>query len=348
MADNLKVLVGKNIFDSQAQTLVNTVNCVGVMGKGLALEFKKRFPQMYEDYVERCQRKELKIGQPYLYTASKPWILNFPTKYHWRQGSKRDYIEKGLQYLLEHYREWGIESLAVPPLGCGEGGLAWEVIGPIIEWYLSRMDIPVELYAPYDLSSREEFALSYPIRGRISPGMVILLSLFHCLGEQSQDVTAEFLQYIAYLAWAFGLPVDFPFRWENGVLKVEKFKTILGQCVNNGLLAKAKDKQKNRTVFRPAPELRSFLERYPHLFMSQVEQLASFLMGRTGEDVRSASLLVFIARQLAQRFGRSPSREEIIDEFTRRNSDFFLRGEKLALLFDDLVSVGLLSRDKGS
>lgn len=112
----MQILIG-DILESKAQTLVNTVNCVGVMGKGIALEFKNRFPDMYQDYLERCQRHEIRPGIPYLYrTRIPPQIINFPTKEHWKSVSKINDIERGLDYLLEHYRGWSVTSLAIPPL----------------------------------------------------------------------------------------------------------------------------------------------------------------------------------------------------------------------------------------
>lgn len=144
----VEILVG-DLFESQAQTLVNAVNCVGVMGKGIALEFKKRFPEMYQDYVLRCKRKEVHLGHPYLYQATSfPWILNFPTKNHWRSESTLESITQGLEYLSSHYQGWGIASLAVPALGAGQGKLDWKVVSPILHQYLDAMNIPVELYAP--------------------------------------------------------------------------------------------------------------------------------------------------------------------------------------------------------
>jgi O-acetyl-ADP-ribose deacetylase (regulator of RNase III) len=119
------------------------------MGKGVALQFKKRFPAMYEDYVERCEHDEVKLGQPYLYNNPEPpHVLNFPTKSHWRSVSRLQDIVAGLEYLEAHYREWGVTSLAVPALGCGNGGLDWRVIKPTLHQRLSRLDIPVALYAP--------------------------------------------------------------------------------------------------------------------------------------------------------------------------------------------------------
>src|SRR5205085_7361708 len=144
------------MFESQVQTLVNTVNCVGVMGKGIALEFKKRFPDMYEDYVARCTAKQVRLGEPYVFRRlSRPWILNFPTKGHWRSVSRLSDIEAGLEHLGHHYREWGIESLAVPALGCSNGGLEWRVVGPTLYRHLSTLDIPVELYAPRETPTEQ-------------------------------------------------------------------------------------------------------------------------------------------------------------------------------------------------
>lgn len=128
----MPILVG-DILKSKAQTLINTVNCVGVMGKGIALEFKSRFQDMYDDYVRRCEREEVKPGVPYLYsTLFPPQIINFPTKEHWKSISRLTDIEQGLKFLLEHYEAWGVTSLAIPPLGCGNGQLEWRVVGPLI------------------------------------------------------------------------------------------------------------------------------------------------------------------------------------------------------------------------
>src|SRR5438445_8477657 len=156
----VKVLIG-DMFESSAQTWVNTVNTVGIMGKGIAQEFRNSFPEMFRDYVERCERGEVKLGRPYLYKRPEPpWILNFPTKDHWRSPSSLDAIVEGLRYLTNHYREWGITSLAVPPLGSGQGRLEWRVVGLTLYRHLAKLTIPVELYAPFG-TPHEEFQPSY-------------------------------------------------------------------------------------------------------------------------------------------------------------------------------------------
>lgn len=140
-----KTYVG-DIFKSGCQTLVNPVNCVGFMGKGLALEFKNRYPIMFDDYRKRCEYGGLEAGKPYVYKGSSPWILNFPTKNDWRNNSEIQYVADGLLYLLEHYKEWGITSLAIPALGCGLGGLDVESVWDQFKVYLPEMDIRVDVF----------------------------------------------------------------------------------------------------------------------------------------------------------------------------------------------------------
>lgn len=142
-----------NIFDSKADVLVNTVNCVGVMGKGIALDFKKRFPAMFSDYSERCAAHELKPGKPYYYhDLAGASVINFPTKDHWRSPSKLSYIIDGLDWFVENYESYGIKSVAFPPLGCGNGGLTWDIIGPIMYQKLIKLPIYIEIYAPFGTS----------------------------------------------------------------------------------------------------------------------------------------------------------------------------------------------------
>lgn len=137
-----------NVLNSEMQTLVNTVNTVGVMGKGIALQFKKHYPKMYEEYRALCKSGKLTTGQLHLYKAVDHWILNFPTKRHYRYPSKLEYVEEGLIRLRDTYAELGIESLALPALGCGQGGLSWPDVRALIERYLGDLPIPIEVYEP--------------------------------------------------------------------------------------------------------------------------------------------------------------------------------------------------------
>jgi len=135
-----------DIFDSQAQVIVNPVNCQGIMGKGLALAFKQKYPDMFAVYVHECQTGKLQIGRPTLYQKSTPWILNFPTKNDWRNPSKLEYLEEGLAFLVKHYKQAGITSIAFPKLGAQNGKLCWNEVGPLMATYLYQCDIDVSIY----------------------------------------------------------------------------------------------------------------------------------------------------------------------------------------------------------
>jgi O-acetyl-ADP-ribose deacetylase (regulator of RNase III) len=136
--------IDTTVFNADTQTIVNTINCVGVMGAGLALEFQLRFPEMARDYTKRCAQKEVKIGRPYLYKEyGTPLILNFPTKNHWKYPSKIDWIQKGLEYFALNYKRGGITSIAFPKLGCDRGGLDWREVSTLMEKYLKDLDINI-------------------------------------------------------------------------------------------------------------------------------------------------------------------------------------------------------------
>jgi O-acetyl-ADP-ribose deacetylase (regulator of RNase III) len=152
----IEVIKG-NIFNTKAQTIVNTVNCVGVMGKGVALVYKLRYPKMFDLYSDYCKSKLIGIGKLWLYKGEEnaPWVLNFPTKYHWKYPSKIEYVEKGLQKFVDTYQEKGITSIAFPMLGTHNGGLDKEEVLSIMKHYLSQCNIPIEIY-DYDPSAPDD------------------------------------------------------------------------------------------------------------------------------------------------------------------------------------------------
>ncbi|MCL5996064.1 MAG: macro domain-containing protein [Chloroflexi bacterium] len=136
-----------SIFDSPAQTIVNTVNTVGVMGKGIALSFKTLYPAMYEEYRRLCEAGKLSIGKLHVYRTPNKIIVNFPTKKHWRAPSHPEYIEAGLKAFVKHYAEYGISSVSFPQLGCGHGELNWKKqVQPLMEKYLKVLPIPVYIH----------------------------------------------------------------------------------------------------------------------------------------------------------------------------------------------------------
>jgi hypothetical protein len=170
----LSVVEG-DMFFSRMHTLTVSVNCVGIMGKGLASRAKYQFPDVYVFYQDLCRKRRLQMGKPCLYKressfdyqlADEPstlsngnletWFLLFPTKRHWRENADIDGIEKGLQWLRDNYKEQGITSLAIPALGCGLGRLEWHDVGPLMCKYLATVDIPVWIYLPAERKVPDE------------------------------------------------------------------------------------------------------------------------------------------------------------------------------------------------
>lgn len=168
----IRVLRG-NLFESDAEALVNTVNCVGVMGKGIAYQFKKSYPRMFGEYQRQCRRGEIRLGEVTSYFEGGRIIVNFPTKDHWRAKSTLDAVSKGLDALAIFIAEKRIRSIAIPPLGCGNGGLDWADVFPIITTKLEGLDgVHVEVFEPAG-----SFQTKAKVAPRLSLGHFVLVAL---------------------------------------------------------------------------------------------------------------------------------------------------------------------------
>lgn len=214
-----------DIFESKCSTIVNTVNCVGVMGKGIALEFKKRYPEMYIDYVKKCNAGMVKTGEPYVFVNEDgSRILNFPTKDHWRSPSRLSYVVEGLEWFVKNYKKYQISSIAFPPLGCGNGGLTWEVVGSIMYQKLVDLPINVEIYAPYGTSRNEiteEFLMKNvaegdiqgKVKSKINPKWYLILETVRQLNSRtySLKVGRTIYQKICYVLTRNGIETGFVF-----------------------------------------------------------------------------------------------------------------------------------------
>ena len=176
----IKYLTG-NLFDSNAEALVNTVNCVGVMGRGIALQFKRNYPDNFKAYELACKRNEVITGQMFIFELNRlvnpKYIINFPTKRHWRGASRIEDIEAGLVDLVDEIIERGISSIAIPPLGAGLGGLEWDEVKGRIEVALSRLtDVEINVYEPSGPPSTSQIAKN-KVAPNMTPGRAALVCL---------------------------------------------------------------------------------------------------------------------------------------------------------------------------
>lgn len=320
----VKVLIG-DLFKSKTQTFVNTVNCVGIMGKGVALEFKNRFPEMFAEYEERCRRREVKLGRPYLYKRLvPPWILNFPTKDHWRSVANLQAIVEGLKYLLQHYKDWGITSLAVPPLGCGQGQLEWRVVGPTLYRYLSQLDIPVELYAPYGTPHEElrtEFlaggsTVPMPEPEWIKPAWVALVEILRRIEDQPYHwpVGRTTFQKIAYVGTQEGLPTGLEhYKGSYGPF-APALKGLVVRLINNGLIRE--QRLVRMFAVKVGPTFKDAQKAYAEELKKWepiIEKTADLFMRLNSNQAEVVATILYAAKLVEKTRPEQPSERDVFD-----------------------------------
>ena len=207
-----------NIFDEDVEALVNTVNCVGVMGKGIALQFKKRFSSNYQLYREKCKNNEIKTGTMFVTELNNilnpKYIINFPTKKHWRNKSSIDYIQTGLSDLIQVIRDKNIKSIAIPPLGCGNGGLNWNEVKEIIKKRLNELnDVDIIVFEP-----NQNFAIdkikAYKEKPKMTPGRAALIFMIDRYLNGMLDPIISLLEIhkLTYFMQEAGEPLHLNFK----------------------------------------------------------------------------------------------------------------------------------------
>lgn len=204
-----------NLLDSEAEALVNTVNTMGVMGKGIALQFKNMFPNNFKVYAQACQSKEFKIGRLLVteeeaLLTGKKIIINFPTKTNWRLPSEYHYIEEGLTELVKVIQEKKIKSIAIPPLGSGNGGLDWNKVKLLLEKHLERVNCDIYIYQP---STAIQEALKKE-RVNLTPARAMLLSVLYELVRNGEFVSEFSSEKIAYFLQRFGAKETFKLEFQ--------------------------------------------------------------------------------------------------------------------------------------
>ena len=329
----MRILVG-DILKSNAQTLINTVNCVGVMGKGIALEFKKRFPDMYDDYVKRCGRDEVKPGIPYLYkTLFPPQIINFPTKDHWKSISKISDIERGLQFLLDHYQGWGITSLAIPPLGCGNGQLDWRIVGPLIYRFAKSLTIPVEIYAPYGMHPKEltveflENGVEVHVesskrngQSALNPAWIALVEILSRIEQEPYHwpIGRTLFQKIAYVATSEGLPTGLEYRRSSYGPFSQDLKSVSTKLINDGLLQE--ERRGKMFIVTVGPNFHRIRSQYASFFGQwdkTLDKTADLFTRVNTDQAEIIATVLFVARELKLERPDSPSETEVLESVMR-------------------------------
>ncbi len=276
-----------NLLDSEAEALVNTVNTVGVMGKGIALQFKNMFPNNFKLYASACKNKELKIGKllvtkEEVLLLGKKTIINFPTKTNWRLPSEYQYIESGLAELLKVIKEKNIKSIAIPPLGAGNGGLDWNKVKQILEKYLSNLDCEIFIYEPSD-AIKEVLKKE---RVKLTPARAMLLSVLYELVRNGEFVSEFSSEKIAYFLQRFGAKDTFKLEFQPNFYgpysgKVKHVLYYLNGSYIMGYSSKDKKPFEELGLIPDAElDVNEFLNRPENLtYKKIVEKTKSFLKG---------------------------------------------------------------------
>jgi O-acetyl-ADP-ribose deacetylase (regulator of RNase III) len=204
-----------NLLAADVEALVNTVNTVGVMGKGIALQFRQAFPENYKVYRAACQRKEVQPGHMFVVPTNQlnnpRYIINFPTKRHWKGKARMADIESGLRALIDAVQEYNISSIAVPPLGCGNGGLDWNEVRPKIEAaFASLPDVHVLLFAPEGAPSADEMRVNTK-HPNMTAGRAAIIGLMKQYTVPGYRLTMLEIQKLAYFLQITGEPLKLTF-----------------------------------------------------------------------------------------------------------------------------------------
>lgn len=200
-----------NLLEAEVEALVNTVNCVGVMGKGIALQFKQAFPTNFQVYQKACKSNSVRPGEMLIVPTDSlgdpKYIINFPTKRHWKGRSRIEDIEAGLISLAEDIKALEIKSIAVPPLGCGNGGLDWSEVAPLIVQALGCLpNVEVRLFEP----DGTPIAASMPVatsKPKMTRGRALIISLMQRYGIPGYEITRLEIQKLAYFLQVAGEPL---------------------------------------------------------------------------------------------------------------------------------------------
>lgn len=227
-----------DILQADAEALVNTVNCVGVMGRGIALHFKNAYPANFKAYAAACKRGDVQPGRMFVYDTEQlapRWIINFPTKQHWRAKSRIENIQAGMDDLVNEIRVRGISSVAIPPLGSGLGGLAWRDVRPVIESAL--VDLPDVRAIVYEPGERPQETVVTPAP-KMTAGRAALVGLIRRYLTGMMDTSISLLEVhkLMYFLQASGEPLELRYVKAPYGPYAENLRHVL-QAVNGHLIA---------------------------------------------------------------------------------------------------------------
>jgi O-acetyl-ADP-ribose deacetylase (regulator of RNase III) len=335
-----------DLLSADVEALVNTVNTVGVMGKGVALQFRKAFPENYRAYQRACKHGELQPGNMFVFEtgqlAPPRLVINFPTKRHWRGKARMEYIDTGLVDLARVLRRYEVRSVAIPPLGCGNGGLLWAKVRPRIEAALKPLpDIRVALYAPSAPPPVHEQRTATK-RPRMTRGRAALISVFASYRtDPTSALTLLVAQKLAYLLQTAGEPLKLDFVKAN----YGPYAEVLNHALQNmeGHFIQGYGDRTTESDLRllqgAEGSAKAFLQDDPEA-ASRADRISRLIEGF--ESPFDLELLTTVHWAAAREGARSPDEaKQVVAEWTPRKREVF--GEReVSIAWERLRSQGWL------
>ncbi len=273
-----------NLLEADVEALVNTVNTVGVMGKGIALQFRQAFPENYEAYKKACKCGEVKIGKMFVVATGRltnpRYIINFPTKRHWRSKSRIEDIQKGLEDLVRLVKKKNIRSIAIPPLGCGFGGLRWEDVRPlIVKAFESLPDVRVLIYEPYKAPAADQMKIATR-RPRLTKGRAALIVLIDRYAIPGYRLTHLEIQKLAYFLQSSGEPLRLNYVKHKYGPYAENLHFVLQRLEGHYLRGYGDRSRRAEIYLLPGAqeEAEAFLQNYPET-LQRIDRVARLIYG---------------------------------------------------------------------
>lgn len=337
-----------NLLQANVEALINTVNTAGVMGKGIALQFKQAFPENFHAYEKAVKRGEIVPGKMFVFETgsfSNPkYIINFPTKRHWRGKARINDIESGLQDLSLVLQEKKIRSVAIPPLGCGFGGLDWEEVRPLIVSTMEPLpNIHILIYPPEGTPSAEKMKIGTS-RPRLTIGRAALIELIDKYALPGYELTQLEIQKLAYFLQAAGEPLKLNYVKQQYGPYAENLHFVL-QVLNGHYLTGYGDrsgKKANLHLLEGASdEADNYIEQYPETKV-RLGRVARLIQGfETPYGMELLSTVHWLANENSKIRDDANEAVKGFQDWNRRKRDYF-KPEHIYVAWDRLKNFGWL------
>ena len=318
-----------NLLKANAEAIVNTVNCVGVMGKGIALQFKQAYPDNFRQYAKACRVSEVRPGQMFVVSTGNlfnpRYIINFPTKRHWKGKSKIEDIQTGLKALIQEVKQLGITSIAVPPLGCGNGGLSWKTVKPLIESaFLELPNVQVLLFEPQGIPEADAMLVATE-KPKMTRARALFVRLLELYGIPGYRLTMLEIQKLAYFLQIAGEPLTLQYIKEKYGPYANNLNHVLQKLEGHYIRGYGDRSREAQIYVLPDGEIaaRRFLENSDDA-IERLERVSNLINGfETPYGMELLATVHWVVRENWEAGEDSERAIELVREWNIRKSELF-------------------------